>query len=273
MRLLLSFALLSPVVLLPSIASADEACSGVRVDADASCEQRVEVGCSSSCDVDDVLLACAADLAASCRAECDLDADIQCTGDCTATCEQRCAVDDVVCDEECADECATTCVDQCTDADDPQKCRASCESTCGAECDVACGKLPVDASCFEHCEECCFGSCTAQINFDCQIGCQASAFTQCEELLTQECSASCGVGGTVYCDGQYVAGGDDVAQCTDALEDRGIEVDVKVDVLDPREGLSERFGSCAVDPGPSRNAGWLAVLLAVGLVIRPRRRR
>ena len=209
-------------------ATSSEACSGVRIDGDASCEHRLEIGCATTCDPRDMLFACAAQLAASCQASCDLDADISCTGDCDALCEDRCEVEDVKCDAECADECATSCMDTCADASDPAQCRASCEATCDVECADACAAVPVDADCMTHCEECCIGACTANVNFDCQLGCQADAWTACEQELLRDCDASCGLDGSVYCDGQFVAGGESTLACVDDLEDAGLTVETDV---------------------------------------------
>lgn len=252
----LPFLALLPCLLLaaPSAmaATTSEACSGVRIDAEASCEHRVEVGCATTCDPRDMLFACAAELAASCQATCDLDADVSCTNDCDAQCEMRCQVEDVECDSECADECATGCMDTCFDAADPAQCRASCEATCDVECADACAALPVDADCMAHCEECCFGSCSATVNFDCQLGCQADAWAACEQVLLQDCEASCGVHGSVYCDGQYVAGGHDTLDCVDQLEEAGLSVETDIAAA----------GFCAVG---QRKTPWsLLLLLAAG---------
>ena len=244
-----------------SAATSSAACSGVRIDAEASCEHRLEIGCGTSCDPRDMLFACAAELAASCQAGCDLGLDLDCKGGCDAQCEARCAVEEVECDAECADECADGCVDACLDAEDPAQCRSSCEATCDVECDDACGGLPPDADCVEHCEECCFGACSARANFDCQ----ADAWAQCEIQLLSECEASCGIDGAVYCDGQYVAGGDDTLACTQALEDDGhdVETDVKlVSVPDPR-------GFCTAGERSGRGG----LMLALGALLFGLRRR
>ncbi|MEM9456181.1 MAG: hypothetical protein AAGF11_18510 [Myxococcota bacterium] len=262
---------------LPSSAAATvPECSGVAIAADAQCEQRIEIGCQSSCELDDVLMACAAELTASCKAQCDFDFDIQCSNDCGATCEQRCLTGDVVCHDECAEECSVNCVDTCAGAEDPRQCRASCEATCASECDQACGELTLDASCDEHCNRCCIGSCTAQANFDCQIGCQGDVFEACQFDTVDQCGASCGTSGTIYCDGQFVAGGDDVDPCMDALQQQ--EIDVTVDVaLGERPSLpSGSLGLCRVGgagSGSGSGAGWLGGLLVMGLIALRRRRR
>jgi len=261
------------VLLAPSSASATvPECSGVAIGADAQCEQRIEIGCNSSCEVDDVLMACAAELTASCKAECNFDLDIQCSNDCGDTCVERCTNGDVVCHDECADECSVSCIDTCADADDPRQCRASCEATCANECDDACGELTLDASCNEHCNQCCIGSCTAQANFDCQLGCQGDVFAACQLDTIDQCGASCGTSGTVYCDGQYVAGGDDVGPCMDALDERAIDVTVDVELGEAPSLPSEGLGMCSVVSSPS-GTGWLGGLLVMGLVGLGRRRR
>lgn len=234
-------------------ATTPSACSSVRIDADASCEHRLELGCHAACDPRDMLFACAANLAAHCQASCDVGLDLDCKGGCDAQCEERCRVEDVRCDAECADECATECTDACADADDPAQCRASCEATCDVECADACGDIPVDADCQTHCEECCFGACSARANFDCQLGCQADAWAQCEASMLDECGASCGLDGSVYCDGQYVAGGAQTLACVGQLEDAGLEVETDFDVS---------TGLCSVDSrGSSAPVGLFALVL------------
>lgn len=247
-------------------------CSGVNIGADAQCEQRVEIGCQSSCELDDVLLACAAELTASCKAQCDFDFDVQCSDDCGATCEQRCLTGDVVCHDECADECSVHCVDTCADAEDPRQCRATCEATCQSECDQACGELTLDAACDEHCNRCCVGSCTAQANFDCQLGCQGDVFEACQLDTVDQCGASCGTSGTIYCDGQFVAGGDEVEPCMDALDARQIDVEARVSLGERPSLPAGGIGLCRVGGGPS-GAGWLGGLLMMGLVAARRGRR
>jgi hypothetical protein len=37
----------------------------------------------------------------------------------------------------------------------------------------------VDASCYQHCVECCNGSCGARANMDCQTTCQDQEFETC----------------------------------------------------------------------------------------------
>lgn len=240
-------------------ATTSDACSSVRIDGDASCEHRLELGCGTTCDPRDMLYACAAELAAGCQARCDLEVDISCTGDCDSFCEERCQTDDVRCDAECADECATNCVDACADAGNPAQCRASCEATCDVECADACATVPVDADCQTHCEECCIGACSASVNFDCQLGCQADAWQACESSLLRDCEASCGLDGSVYCDGQYVAGGEHTLDCIDDLEDAGVAVETEFEVASGLCSLGSRRGS----------AGALVLLLLLGLRRRP----
>jgi hypothetical protein len=260
----LSFALvLTALASLPAsvarAATTPEACSGVRIDADASCEHRLELGCASACDPRDMLFACAAELAGQCQATCDLGLDLDCKGGCDAQCESRCRVEDVKCDAECADECAGECQSSCADADDPAQCRASCEATCDVECADACAGVPIDADCQTHCEECCFGSCSAQANFGSQLDCQADAWAQCELQLLDTCEASCGLDGSVYCDGQYVAGGEQTLACVHSLDEAGIEVETD---------FALGSGLCSV--GGSGGALTLMSLLVLGV---GRRRR
>lgn len=254
-------------------------CDGVHVERGAACEVVVSAGCEASCDVSSVLDRCAADLMASCQAGCDLDADITCVErDCTPQCEAQCQADggQVICHEGCMREGRDACTDACEPGDDP--CFAGCEATLSGECEQSCANVPVDADCFEACQECCHGSCSARINLDCQLGCQAGGFVDCQVAALDACEASCGLQGTLFCDGQYVVAGDQVGDCVDALADRGIRVDwdVDIDVQEVFEGLGDEardsVGLCRVDPQGGRGAAF-AVLGLLGLLVARRRRR
>ena len=73
----------------------------------------------------------------------------------------------------------------------------------------------------------------------------------------------------MFCDGQYVAGGDEVNACVEALAERDIEVEVDFEVgLDKPSITPQSF--CRMGGSPS-GAGWLGVLLTLGLVAARRR--
>jgi hypothetical protein len=240
-------------------------CGGAHVEVGASCEVVASLSCEATCDVDRVIDACAAELAAICSGGCTLDADISCTGDCGSTCDDRCRVEDLVCENGCIEECAATCPDQCATADDVGKCISSCESTCSVNCDQKCGELPPDAKCVEHCNQCCLGSCTGQINFDCQFECQAPLFVECQERMLDLCEGSCSGSGSLFCDGQFLAGGSSVIDCADALMDRGIAVRWMVEPpdLDEVEIDGGSAGFCRVGSHDSTAPGGLLALICL----------
>lgn len=242
-------------------------CGGLRVEADTRCKLTYETSCEGSCDLPAALSACAADLQAGCSGSCDVDAEVTCTTSCGGACEAECIADpgSFDCSAACETDCGGSCEGQCAGDEDSARCVASCEATCSAECDASCEVTPPDANCVAQCESCCGGSCTALVNLDCQIDCQADAFVDCQESFASECVATCDTDGSLFCDGQYVAA-TDLDECIDALEARGIEIDVGVDF----SGTGDLF--CAVSPR-SRGIGLLAGLLGLGLVASGRGRR
>ncbi|MEM7154821.1 MAG: MYXO-CTERM sorting domain-containing protein [Myxococcota bacterium] len=270
----------------PANAGAPE-CNGVHVDRGAQCKVEVSAGCNASCDVGAVLDVCAADLMASCQAGCDLDSTVTCSDPCREACEDSCRADggQVICNDNCMFECEGACNESCADAEDPSQCFASCEATCSGECEEACSDVPPDADCNTACQECCHGSCRARVNLDCQIGCQATGFASCQDSALEACSASCGIEGTLFCDEQYVMSGVGIDDCINALQGRGVYVEVDVDVdidVDIDEELEDAFGGSEDSDGKpvglcsvsSRGGGWssLAVLGLLGLVAMRRRR-
>ena len=77
---------------------------------------------------------------------------------------------------------------------------------------------------------CCHGSCTAQVNLDCQLSCQLGEFSDCQSAWRESCRASCGAGGSLFCSGQLVAAGSQVTDCAAALVQLGHVVDIEVEV-------------------------------------------
>jgi hypothetical protein len=242
-------------------------CGGLRVKADTRCKLTYETSCEGSCDLPAALSACAAELQEGCSGGCDVEAEVSCTTSCGGACEAQCITDPGAfdCSVACEADCAGDCNSRCAGDDDAQRCVASCEASCSAECDASCEATPPDADCVAQCESCCGGSCTALVNLDCQIECQAEAFVGCQEAFVADCVASCDTDGSLFCDGQYVAA-NDLDACIDALEERGVEIDVGFDFT----GTGDLF--CAVSP-ESRGVGLLVGLLGLGIVASGRGRR
>lgn len=279
-------ALLSAAILLGSVSSyagVDE-CNNLRVEEADGCEFRGDVGCSAGCDDLSMNVACSAELYVGCKGGCDLDVDVSCTGNCEAFCQQQCdAGEDITCTHNCFTECSGVCEDDCADAEDPDLCISSCEANCDGECDIRCEPL-VDAPCYDHCQECCFGTCKAQINMECQIDCQAEAHAECEAEMRADCNASCGAEGAIFCDGEFVASGDDVTACAVALANEGIadlDLDGFIEVDTDAQGNAEAdldaestaSAGCSVSPGgPFGGAGALPLWSILGLAWAARRR-
>ena len=240
-------------------------CNGIRLEDAQGCELRGSLDCEAGCSDVKFQLACSASLHAECRGGCSVEPEIGCTDDCSAVCKEQCDFGiDIQCTHNCFNECQGVCGEECRDADDPKQCRASCEATCDGECDTRCESL-VDAPCYTHCQECCHGSCTAQLNMDCQIECQTQAFAECETDFKGECAASCEGDGAIFCDGEYIASGDQAAQCAAALATRGMaEIDAAGDV--------STSGGCSLGPSAPAGSAPLLALLLVGLGASQRRR-
>ncbi len=236
----------------PPAAAGIEACGNIQIDASASCEVRVGAECRASCTPVSFEVACAADLVATCDGMCTASADVTCTTDCNPNCLDTCTVDPGAfdCQASCYADCEGSCDASCAAAGDQGKCRASCEATCSADCDANCNVVPPSATCEEQCNACCTGTCEAEANLDCQIDCQATLYADCEAMLQGGCEAECDKPeGALFCDGQYIDHGGNLAECVDALRELlGIMV----------EGYAEGScsnGSCSGEAGGTLSCG------------------
>jgi hypothetical protein len=121
---------------------------------------------------------------------------------------------------------------------------------------------------------------------ECQLECQAEAHAGCETELRADCNASCGAEGAIFCDGEYVASGDDVNACAVALANEGIadlnlEAYVDVDTnangdaeanLDAGSTSSAGCSLSALGPSGGGGAASLWSLLGLGWAASARRR-
>ncbi|MEM9454140.1 MAG: hypothetical protein AAGF11_08165 [Myxococcota bacterium] len=257
-------------------------CNNIRIEAGANC--RLELGgsgeCQGSCRAGVYEKACATKQFEYCTETCTLDPEPECTDECTEQCAEQCEVGiEVVCHNNCFPECVGDCTLTCEGADDSIQCRAQCEATCDGECDHQCAQLPVDASCYSHCLECCGGSCNAAANMDCQLTCQTETWEDCEYEVQAQCEGSCDIEGALFCDGQFIVGGEELTACANALATIGIEIaedvinavdDAKQDWDQAERERKARGGLCSVqDEAP---AAWATGLLLLGLLGLRRRR-
>lgn len=198
-------------------------CGGLRLEDASSCEIRGSIQCEGSCSRLGIYKkACATKLHKECKQTCTLNPQATCTDSCTTQCTTRCdSGESITCQHNCFGECKGSCAAECAGKPDVARCTASCEATCDGECDVKCAPV-VNAPCYEHCIECCGGSCTAQSNMTCQTSCQDKEFEECEHELEIDCKGSCSAKGAIFCNGEFVLAGDQIANCVKALSTRGI---------------------------------------------------
>jgi MYXO-CTERM domain-containing protein len=119
---------------------------------------------------------------------------------------------------------------------------------------------------------CCQGSCEAEANLTCQIDCQASGYVDCKASLQGGCEASCETEeGALFCDGQYVDHGGNLADCVNALKEL-----FNIEVSGYAEGscsggscMGEAGGalSCSSSVHPFDGRGPLALGFLVGLAM------
>lgn len=253
-------------------------CGGLRLEEAGSCEIRGSVQCEGSCSKLGIYKkACATKLSKVCRKDCTLSATPTCTDSCTGTCKTRCdRGENITCTHNCYGECKGDCNAACGGKANVAQCLASCEATCDGECDVKCGPV-VDAPCYTHCIECCGGSCGAQANMNCQTTCQDKEFETCEHELEVNCKGSCTAKGAIFCNGDFVLAGDQVASCVQALSARGVatadlRVSVSIGNAPTTAGGGDRAGcsTSAASGAESGAAGWFAL---AGIWAWSRRRR
>jgi len=262
-----------------------DACQGIAVSADSTCEVQVAGGCTAQCEPLHFRAACAADLWVSCDGGCTGSVSASCMASCdVSACQARCDVDPGTfdCHADCELSASASCSTQCSassGADAQAECQASCESTFTAECSASCDATPPSASCSARCDASCQGSCQAESTLSCQVDCQTGGYATCYTSLEGGCMTQCeDPSGALFCDGQYVNVRSSVQQCIDELQ---AQLDLNVDVTatgtagcDGGTCVAEgtvSVGGCSVSPGASDASGVWA-LLAFGLLAIRRKR-
>lgn len=239
-------------------AGALDACGDVFVEAGANCEVLVEGGCTAQCEPVAFTASCAVEGSLSCQGQCNVQADVACTTGCQGSCEQECEIDPAAfdCRASCEGSCSADCSADCAADSNSAECEASCKSTCAAECDVGCNVDASQTDCVAQCQGCCAGECTAQINMNCQIGCQSDLYVDCKADLQGGCETQCEAPeGAIFCDGQFIDVSN-IDNCAAALLD-ALNVDVEF------EAEASASLSCAVTDEPVRGG---AALLGFGLL-------
>jgi hypothetical protein len=227
-----------------------------------NCKIEVSGGCTADCKFLEEELACAG--------QCKVSADTTCVNNCGTQCVAQCDPAHLDCFVGCHNECdgptTTECQQKNPQADCVNLAKAQCDNHCNESC-----KIP-PSNCQEHCNKCCTGSCTTQINFDCDATCFFNTDTDCKVQCTQP-------SGAIFCNGKYVHASD-IQACIDWLATENIKVDVSA-----RGSLTcdstgcKNAGSvsgCAASPLTTAGmTGWIGVgiLATAAGIARARRRR
>lgn len=237
-RMLVSLAAAGLLLTLPSIARADlEACGGVYLNADASCEFLPKETCTTKCEDVAMETSCAARLYTGCEAECTATAEVTCITGCTSDCTPTCETLEGEPEPPnarglCMSSCQQDCSDACAGNDDAGECRSSCAHNCGEVCEHRC-EGDDSPTCEPRCDVACDGSCTAKASATCQVSCQSTQFTTCKTELVQRCEEECTTtGGALFCEGQFLAV-TDLQACADELRAElaiDVTIDLEVDV-------------------------------------------
>lgn len=244
-----------------------QACADAEVLPDADCVVQRDETCLNACAGDVYALACAPDVRQFCQS-CSIGIDADCAIACSSECAPGCQDDaSATCLDLCGQDCMPDCTIRCGAYQDYvcegspntelEACRAQsladCESACGALCDFECGtscaELGGDAGCDEMCAAACAASCTVSPVAPCLIECNVFRKGECEKELSGQCEAGCSANpGSVFCDGQYVYHGGDIAACITALNDL-LEEPVAGTTHDA--GAPEGNGGCTIGAMPA----------------------
>jgi hypothetical protein len=256
---------------LPASAGVPE-CGNIRFEGLSNCEVQLTAQCTASCsELGIYKTSCATKLVNVCNAQCTLSAMPTCTDNCTVQCNSDCDKGvNVICSHNCFLECTTGRDAKCSAAVDGANCSATWDANCDSECGAKC--VTVDGGCYQHCIECCGGSCSADANMDCQTTCTDVLYEDCEQEFRANCDASCSGDGALFCDGRYMISGSQLPACLSALAAQGITVKAEAKVTIGPDGINGDFaaGVCSYSPGKKASlaapfvvfaaaaAGWLA---------------
>jgi MYXO-CTERM domain-containing protein len=241
------------------------ACGDVEVEASAKCEVMIEGGCEAACEP--------VSFTAECQGQCNASVDATCKADCQATCQGGCDADpgNFDCEASCTGNCSGSCSGKCESDPDSSSCQGRCEATCEAECGASCEGTPPSATCDVQCESSCQGECKVEANIDCNLSCQAELQGGCEVQCQDP-------DGALFCDGQYVDHGGNLAECIAALN-AYLEVEVDSSASAACEGnkcsaSAEGSVTCSMPAAPSQSSPtWLLVLAGLAGLASTRRRR
>ena len=234
------------------------------------CEVKVEGGCTAECTP--------LNFVAGCKGGCTVSATTMCTGSCGATCLAQCNPVALNCMNGCHEECDQNAIKRCEGINPPPyDCVSAGKATCQGHCEQSCA-VPMKGAdpCVEHCEACCHGSCTTDVNMDCDLQCFAKLEGGCKVACTQP-------SGGLFCNGQFV-NASDVDSCIKALVAQGLKIDVSATAqvtcdlsgCDGDGNASVGGLACAAAPGTESPFAPIAIAMgmaAAGISMSRRRNR
>ena len=183
-------------------------CGNFNFAAGATCKIEVSGGCTADCSP--------LSFEAACTGMCNASSNTTCVDDCGTTCIAMCDPAALDCFVGCHAECDDPTIAACKQKHPTDDCAKTARAQCDVHCKDSCQVPP--SNCQEHCTKCCTGSCTTQVNFDCDFSCFADVRGGCEVQCQKP-------EGGIFCNGQYVHTSD-VAACIRYLATQGINVDV-----------------------------------------------
>ncbi len=189
-------------------AQSAESCGNFDFSSGISCKIEVEGGCQAQCTP--------LKFEAACTGGCSVEADTQCVDSCGTQCVLTCDPSLLDCFAGCHSECDAPTQELCESNGTRDDCADVAIAECDIHCNESCEVPPSD--CQEHCNRCCTGSCTTQVNFDCNLSC----FAELEGGCDVQCAKP---NGALFCNGQYV-NASDIEECILYLSQQGIDVDV-----------------------------------------------
>lgn len=261
-----ALAFAAPLAVATDAQAGIEACGDIHVEANAECEVRGGIECEAYCEPVRFEAQCAANLVPECSGQCNASFTAECTTDCNASCMADCEAQpaEFDCQGSCYGRCEADAMASCSS--DDGECIASARATCDAECQASCEATPPSLDCQAECQASCEGSCTADANVGCQIECQEPLYIDCKSQLEGGCVADCDTeAGALFCEGQYVDHGNNLADCVDALRalvNAHVEGYAEAE-CSGNECSAEAGFSCICTADPSNN-GRTAALLTLG---------
>jgi hypothetical protein len=241
-------------------------CGNFDFSGNVACKVQVSGGCTASCDAPKVTVACGG--------KCTATSTQTCNDSCGTACIQQCNPELLDCFGGCHAECDQPTIKLCQDKHPNDDCVTQGKAQCDVHCKSSC-KVP-DTNCQEHCTKCCSGSCTTQVNFDCDFKCLADVELSCKAQCAKPT-------GGIFCNGQYVDA-TDVQQCIAYLATK-LKIDVDVSATASGSAncgpngcaadskASVKAAGCTLAPGANDGLAALGLAGVLGLIASFRARR